>query len=67
MAIKTAEDSVKNCHRCNNEFDKKNVRIPTPIRDGEPNHFWFLCLDCFQEEGGVWWIKNRVRNLQREA
>jgi len=57
MAVKTAEDGIKNCHRCNKEFTKAMVRIPTPRKHNRLES-WFLCLDCFQEEGGVWWAKN---------
>ena len=64
MAVKTAEDGIKTCCKCGKEFQKSNVRIPTPIRNGEPNTFWFLCLGCFDEEGGVWWVKNIVKGRE---
>lgn len=56
MAVKTAEDFILNCHRCNKAFDKADIRIATP-KKGVANVFWFLCMDCFKEEGGVWWSK----------
>lgn len=54
MGVKTAEDCTTHCHRCNKEFDKPDVRMPTP-RKHKRTEFWFICLDCFFEEGGVWW------------
>ena len=52
MGVKAAEDFITHCHRCNKEFTKPDVRIPS-YREGR---FWYECLECFEKEGGVTWV-----------
>lgn len=60
MGVKAAEDFITYCHRCGKEFNKADVRVPTP-KKGEPGSFWYLCLDCFESEGREWWAKCSVK------
>lgn len=52
MAVKAAEDFIKNCHRCNREITGEDV-LTASYREGR---FWYECLDCFEKQGGVTWI-----------
>lgn len=56
MAVPTAEDGIKVCHVCAKQFEKQDVRIPT-YREGR---FWFECIECFEERGGVTWIGKSI-------
>ena len=55
MGVKAAEDFITHCHKCKKEFVKSDVRMPTP-RKHKRSEYWYICLDCFDEEGGAWWV-----------
>ena len=61
-APKAAEHEVKNCHRCNKTFQPQDVRIPA-FREGR---YWYECLECFEELGGVTWAKYTVRYTRND-
>jgi len=52
VGVKTADDCVTNCHRCDRPFVPADVRA-TAYRDGR---FWFECIECFDIQGGVTWV-----------
>jgi len=66
MAVKAAEEFITNCHRCNKDFVKSDVRIATPKRN-EPSAYWYLCLDCFMEEGQAWWATCSIKNITEKV